>query len=154
MKAFSYHRRIQYYETDAMAIVHHSNHLKLFEEARVAWFRERKLDIITWNEKELYFPLVESSIRYLKPMYFDDQIDVRLQTKMDGRRFLFQYAIFLLKEGVDNRSNMKSRGTLPLLCATGGTTHAMIDQDFKIVKNLDPRIIKVMEAEPWTETWL
>ena len=30
-----YERRINYYETDKMGIVHHSNYIRFFEEARV-----------------------------------------------------------------------------------------------------------------------
>ncbi len=155
MKPYTYSRRIHYYETDAMAVVHHSNHLRLFEEARVAWFREREMDKITWSEDQLYFPLLESGVKYIKPIFFDDEIEVKLQVKITGRRFLFQYAIYLVTEGVDDRAKAfaKSRGALPLLCATGQTTHALVDRSFSVVKNLNPKIVKVMEAESWTETW-
>ena len=30
-----YERRINYYETDKMGIVHHSNYIRFFEEARL-----------------------------------------------------------------------------------------------------------------------
>ena len=30
-----YERKVNYYETDAMAIVHHSNYIRWFEEARM-----------------------------------------------------------------------------------------------------------------------
>ena len=32
---FSYKRRVKYYETDRMGVVHHSNYLKIIEEARM-----------------------------------------------------------------------------------------------------------------------
>ena len=35
-KFFSYQHRIQYYETDGMRIVHHSNYIRWMEEARIA----------------------------------------------------------------------------------------------------------------------
>ena len=35
-----YERRVQYYETDKMGIVHHSNYIRWFEEARTALMEE------------------------------------------------------------------------------------------------------------------
>jgi acyl-CoA thioester hydrolase len=155
MDFYSYSRRIHYYETDAMAIVHHSNHLRLFEEARVGWFRARGMDQIAWIEEKQFFPLIDSGVKYLKPIYFDDEIKVKVQVKLERRRFTFQYAIYILSEGTDSRArgHSRSRGEMPLLCATGGTTHALIDKEFNIVRDINPKILSIMEAEPWTETW-
>ena len=33
----SYIRKINYYETDQMAVVHHSNYVRYFEEARTSF---------------------------------------------------------------------------------------------------------------------
>ena len=35
-----YIHKVQYYETDKMAIVHHSNYIRWFEEARVDWLTQ------------------------------------------------------------------------------------------------------------------
>lgn len=35
-------RRVNYYETDQMAIVHHSNYIRWFEEARIIWLIEAR----------------------------------------------------------------------------------------------------------------
>ena len=37
-----YTRRVFYYETDKMAIVHNSNYLRIFEEARLDYMKDRK----------------------------------------------------------------------------------------------------------------
>ncbi|MDO4174604.1 MAG: acyl-CoA thioesterase, partial [Eubacteriales bacterium] len=37
---YSYNHRIQYYETDGMRIVHHSNYIRWMEEARIAFMEE------------------------------------------------------------------------------------------------------------------
>ena len=34
-----YQHTVQYYETDKMGIVHHSNYIRWFEEARIDWMR-------------------------------------------------------------------------------------------------------------------
>ena len=155
MEFYSYTRRISYYETDAMAIVHHSNHLRLFEDARVGWFRNRGIDKIAWLEEKQYFPLLESSVKYIKPIYFDDEVQVTVQVRLERRRFTFQYALYVIHEGTDarTRDNFRSRGEIPILCATGQTTHTLIDGKFNIVRDINFKILKIMEAEPWTETW-
>lgn len=35
-----YSRSVNYYETDQMGIVHHSNYIRYFEEARLHWMDE------------------------------------------------------------------------------------------------------------------
>ena len=37
MSFHQFQRKVNYYETDAMTYMHHSNYLKLCEEARVDW---------------------------------------------------------------------------------------------------------------------
>ena len=39
MNRTPYRRRVQYYETDRMGIVHHSNYIRWFEEARTDFLR-------------------------------------------------------------------------------------------------------------------
>ena len=39
MKIIPYHRRANYYETDQMSIVHHTNYIRFFEEARSDFMR-------------------------------------------------------------------------------------------------------------------
>lgn len=35
-----YIHKVQYYETDKMSIVHHSNYIRWFEEARIDWLEK------------------------------------------------------------------------------------------------------------------
>ena len=43
-----YHHKVQYYETDKMGIVHHSNYIRWMEEARIDFLGQ-----IGWNYKKL-----------------------------------------------------------------------------------------------------
>ena len=38
--SFKYERKINYYETDRMGVVHHSNYIRFLEEARSRWMEE------------------------------------------------------------------------------------------------------------------
>lgn len=40
-----YSRKINYYETDAMRIVHHSNYIRWFEEARIDFLEKSRLSL-------------------------------------------------------------------------------------------------------------
>ena len=40
MKLHTYEHRTQYYETDQMGIIHHSNYIRWFEEARTDLMRQ------------------------------------------------------------------------------------------------------------------
>lgn len=156
---YSHKRRVAYYETDAMAVVHHSNHLRFFEEARVSWFRDSGMGALTWdvgqNGAAMYFPLIESSVKYIKPLRFDDEVETRLQVRREGTRFFFQYAIYLLDEGMDKRSQqfIRKKSDEPVLLATGTTTHVLVDQNFKVAKFDHLKVTEIMEKESWTETW-
>lgn len=154
MSFFAYRRRVAYYETDAMAIVHHSNYLRFFEEARVRWFRIREMHTVLWEGSQLFFPLVESTVRYKKPARFDDEIEVRLQVRGEGPRYYFQYAIYKT-EATEDLRNQKAviAEKLPLLLATGTTTHALVDGQMRVCRTPPIEFTLAMEKEPWTEIW-
>ena len=52
-RMFSYDWVVQYYETDQMAIVHHSNYIRWFESARTAYLSEVGFRTIRWKQQVL-----------------------------------------------------------------------------------------------------
>lgn len=54
---FIYKRRVKFYETDGMQVVHHANYLRYFEEARVEYLREGKLDLTELMDEGIVLPL-------------------------------------------------------------------------------------------------
>ena len=48
--------RVQYYETDAMGIVHHSNYIRYFETARTEFFRSRGYSYDRMEKSGVYMP--------------------------------------------------------------------------------------------------
>ena len=85
----SYKHKVQYYETDKMGIVHHSNYIRWMEEARVDF-----LEKIDWSYDQLekvvlVSPVLSLNIDYNHPTYFSDivSIDVEiLELKMSKMR--------------------------------------------------------------------
>ena len=53
--------KIRYYETDMMGIMHHTNHLRLFELGRVEYLREAGIDLLGEHFNRLPVDLPEPS---------------------------------------------------------------------------------------------
>ena len=68
--------RVRYAETDAMGVVYYSNYLTYFEVGRVEFLRQHGYPISDVDRK-LHMPVVEASVRYVKPARLDDLLRVR-----------------------------------------------------------------------------
>ncbi len=130
---FQYSRRVQFYETDMMGVVHHANYLRYFEEARVAWLQQFQL-----TKLDAVFAVLETQCRHLKPAFFEDVLTVETQVRRQDAKVLFHYRILSL------------RYDRPI--CTGTSLHILVDKDLK-VRKLPPEVIEILERESWTETW-
>ena len=63
MQLQPYRRRAQYYETDQMAIVHHTNYIRWFEEARIDWMRQQGYGCRELEAQGLIIPVVDASAK-------------------------------------------------------------------------------------------
>jgi len=87
--------RIPFSETDAMAIVHHSNHAKYLERGRVEFLRLIGLDYLAMTKNGMHFPLTEMHCKFRRPLVFDDIIMVETKIeKLSKTRLTFSYKIF------------------------------------------------------------
>lgn len=90
-----YYHRVQYYETDRMGITHHSNYIRWFEEARVAF-----LDAIGWSyatleQQGIISPVVDVSCKFLQATTFDDVVLIQINVqKFSGVKLIFEYKIY------------------------------------------------------------
>lgn len=69
-----YKRKIHYYETDQMGIVHHSNYIRFFEEARVSYLEAIGYPYQKLEARNLFSPLTGVNCRYHAPLVFGDEI--------------------------------------------------------------------------------
>lgn len=97
---FKFTRRVAYYDTDAMGVVHHSNYVRYFEDARVAWMREIGLHDYHAPQGAFVFAVHEMTLAYKKPLRFDEIFDVDVKVRLDGIRLRFDYAITRSGEAV------------------------------------------------------
>lgn len=137
-KEFHFTRAISYYETDAMGVVHHSNFIRIFEDARVAWLRERGLSKIHAPHGDVVFAVVSANCQYKRPLRFGDFARVRLQAQAEGAKIKFRYAIY--------RNEDKEPSSI------GDTLHIAVDSQMKVTKPPQELVLQLKE-EPWTEIW-
>lgn len=71
-----YTHRIRYRECDPMGLAYHTHALDWFEYARTEALRSTGLPYRILEENGIIMPVVEASIRYHSPVYYDDVIDV------------------------------------------------------------------------------
>jgi acyl-CoA thioester hydrolase len=95
---FRHDIRVRFVETDAMGIVHHSNHLAYFEESRVAFLADVGHPFTEWREAGLESPVLESYVKYRQPLEFDDVMTVHLALA-DVTRATFQMAYLITVDG-------------------------------------------------------
>lgn len=53
MEEYGYKHKVQYYETDQMGVVHHSNYIRWFEEAELIFWIKLVMGIGKWKSREL-----------------------------------------------------------------------------------------------------
>ena len=135
---FVYPHRVAYHETDAMGVVHHSNHIKFFEEARVEWLRDRGLSEIHAPYGPYVFAVTKLEMRYFKTARFDDQLEVWVQGRAVGARIHFRYALYSLR--------------LRAIIADGTTELVPVTADLKATR-LPFEALEQFRREPWSETW-
>ncbi|MGH9089468.1 MAG: acyl-CoA thioesterase [Acidimicrobiales bacterium] len=75
---FCHQVRVRFAETDAMGIVHHAAYLPYLESARVEYLRAEGHPYAELRRSGAELPIVEVHARYLRPMHFDDLVDVHV----------------------------------------------------------------------------
>jgi len=88
-----YERRIYYYETDKM-ITHHSNYIRLMEEARVDYLRQIGWGFTRLEGLGFVSPVVSVSGEYKHPTAFDELISAKVKlVKLRAASFELEYRI-------------------------------------------------------------
>ena len=113
---FAHDIRVRFVETDAMGIVHHSNYLAYFEEARVFYLAHLGHPFTSWRAAGLESPVLESFVQYRQPCQFDDLLTVHVKLAA-ATRATFQMSYLITARDTDQQP--------PLVVArtTGVTVH-------------------------------
>jgi acyl-CoA thioester hydrolase len=106
---FHHQLRVRFSETDAMGIVHHSRYLPYLEEARVAYLRHVGHPYAQWRADGVDTAVLECSLRYRKPLQFDDEVDVHLRLAA-ATRTTFQMTYLLTVRGAARATGVTVHG--------------------------------------------
>ena len=116
--SFKYERKINYYETDRMGVVHHSNYIRYLEETRCAWLEYAKMPFGKMEAEGITIPVLGVNCKYKHHVTFGDTIVIEPYLKeYSGVRMTVGYKV-----------TEKGTGELVL---TGETKHCFTSKDIK-----------------------
>ncbi len=124
--------RVAYYETDQMGIVHHSNYIRWFEEARDAVVRDQGIDYRQIEAGGVLMPVVRIACDYKSAAKYGDTVRIyAYPRRFNGIRLLYEYEV---------------RGEADNLIVTGSSEHCFIDAASRKPLNLKKRMPEYCEA--------
>ena len=127
--SWTYHRRVRYYETDRMGVVHHSNYLRLIEDARMDWLEANVINYRKLEDLGVIIPCAAASGKFLAFLRYDDPFSVEVKlVQYSGVKMVFNYEVRNSDTGV--------------LCYSGESTHFFSTDSQRTGKEYAPMAIK------------
>ena len=91
---FTYKRKINYYETDKMGIVHHSNYIRFLEEARCRWLEALDVSMEYIESQGYTIPTLEVNCKYRHHVTSGDVILITPRiSEFNGVRMTISYDV-------------------------------------------------------------
>ncbi|MGN0587878.1 MAG: acyl-CoA thioesterase [Oscillospiraceae bacterium] len=116
-----YERTPHYYETDKMGIVHHSNYIRWFEEARIYYLEQAGYPYEKMEENGVMIPVLSAQCEYKTAVRFGETVLIVLKIEeFNGFKLRTTYRVI----GKDSGE----------LKATGETRHFFTTLDLKPVR--------------------
>ena len=129
-----YRHKVQYYETDGMGVVHHSNYIRWFEEARVDFLEQAGFGYDRMEVLGVFSPVLGVRAVYKKMVGFAETLTVETAlVRFTGIKFTLAYT-------VKNRAGE--------VCCTGETDHCFLDAASRPLRLKDrfPEIYHLMQS--------
>ncbi|MBR1552522.1 MAG: acyl-CoA thioesterase [Schwartzia sp.] len=91
---------VDFFDTDAMEVVHHSNYIRWFEIGRVEFLRAAGITLGELMADGFVFPITDVCAKFLSPGRFDDVLVIETTpTALTKAKMAFDYRI--LRKGED-----------------------------------------------------
>ncbi len=118
---FTYERKINYYETDRMGVVHHSNYIRFLEEARCQMLAHFQMPYSEFEANGVMIPVLGVNCDFKHHVTFDDTIIIKPFVKeFNGVRLTMGYTVTDTKTGN--------------IVLTGETKHCFTDMNLRPVR--------------------
>ena len=89
-----YEYQAQYYETDQMGIIHHSNYIRWFESARIWYMNQIGVDYRNMEKMGIVSPVLEVHCDYKSMVHFGDVVEILPKVeKYNGIKLELSYII-------------------------------------------------------------
>lgn len=99
----AYTHKVQYYETDQMGIVHHSNYIRWFEEARTDFMEQLGMGYKEMEERGVVSPVLGVDATYLRMARFGDTVMIKTRiTSYNGIKLSVEYEVYNKETGLIN----------------------------------------------------
>jgi acyl-CoA thioester hydrolase len=86
--------KVRFVETDMMGVVHHSNHFRWFEMARVEYLRQAGVLLLDLMAQDIVFPITDVSCQYKASARFDDWLLIHAKlSDLSRAKMVFTYEI-------------------------------------------------------------
>lgn len=113
-----YERSVNYYETDKMGIVHHSNYIRIFEETRVFYIQQVGMTFDEIEAKGIYMPVLSVECNYKSPLVFNEPfVSYAVLSSFNGTVLDVEYRIISKRTGN--------------ICVTGSSSHCFTNTELK-----------------------
>jgi len=110
--------RVRYAEVDSQGIVFNAHYLTYFDTAITEYMRNISYDYHTLvSERGLDFHLIKSTVEYLKPIGFDELIEIGITANRIGKSSL-TWGLGIFKKGA---SECLAKGEIVWVCSQVGT---------------------------------
>ncbi|MFO0865911.1 MAG: thioesterase family protein [Gemmataceae bacterium] len=102
MIPFRYRRRVDFCDTDLVGIVHFANYFRYMEAAEVDFLRSLGLSVTLFHKDEsIGFPRVSVGCDYVRPLRFDDVVDIDVTIERIGSKSVtYSFAFTLVGEPI------------------------------------------------------
>lgn len=95
-----YLHKVQYYETDQMAVVHHSNYIRWFEEARLDFLVQAGYGMEVLEGEGIVSPVIDVSCRFKSMSRFGETVRILVSVRaFNGVKLLLAYKIYDVDSG-------------------------------------------------------
>ena len=116
-----YAHKAQYYETDMMGLVHHSNYIRWMEEARIDFMEQLGFPYTEMEKSGVVSPVKSVSCEYLKPCVFGDEAVITVTpASFNGVVLAITY-------------DMRSKKTGEQVCS-GRSEHVFLNREGRFVR--------------------
>lgn len=120
-KVEPYLRKAFYYETDQMGVIHHSNYIRWYEEARLDFLDKIGIPYDEIEKNGIMIPVLNVSSNFLEFVKYKEEVRIEVKiVKFNGVRMNIEYSIY------NNETNT--------LCNTGTSSHCFIDNNYKVTR--------------------